>query len=135
MTLLSLRMAAVSHWGSKWLLGLSQYLPIGPRTPNRSFGIQVSMLVSTPLTQNSSMLQSRAYKIADHKNWMKELTALCVCLCSLVSETEKDKETETEKRDKQRVIDAVGIPEPRNYFPLSHFVSENVTVCLQLVRG
>lgn len=60
---------------------------------------------------------------------------MCVCLCSFVSETEKDKETETEERDKQRVTEAVGIPEQRKYFPLSHFVSKDVTVCLQLVRG
>lgn len=55
-----------------------------------------------------------------------------------VSETKKDRnrKTETEKRERQRVIETVGIPEQRNSFLLSCFVSNNFTVCSFIIgRG
>lgn len=73
------------------------------------------------------------------KNWVKEFTELCVCeLVSVCvrnsSKLRKAKtETGTEKRERQRVMEAVGILEQSIF--LSCFAPKDFIVCLFVTGG
>lgn len=92
--------APSSHWGP---MAAGPALSTCPGGSDSSSGVQVSLTltpVSSPLTQNLSVLQSRAYKIADDTKWMRELTELCVRTC--VRSCQKQRKTETEKQRQRK---------------------------------
>lgn len=104
------------------------FLPLRPWII-KSLRIQVSLTLT--LAFFSSHLQSRAYKVAVGKNWVKELTELCVCelVFACVRNSSKLRKTETEKRE-AKSYRGCGNSRAKYFLELFLFLRISLFVCL-----